>query len=189
MLRILLLSLIPTAALATVKPEVPQPTNVSAESYASASSNSAASVSNVQGGNAHVSANTGDSNANNSISIAERDVRQAPGGMSTPVFASHSCALGGSLGLSGPGFGVTGGKAKSDPKCDLRETVRILSSLNPSLALALLCQEDPAVAKAAGPDGCKLPPPATVVQIVQPAAACPVNTEREKKILERCVSK
>ena len=109
---------------------------------------------------------TGASNANNAISFQDR--LQAPAGVATPVFASHSCAIGGSLGLSGPGFGVTGGKAKSDPKCDLRETVRILATLNPALALSLLCQEDPAVAKAAGPDGCKLPP----APAPQPCAVC-----------------
>ena len=124
------------------------------------------STSSALGTGGFASAHTGESNANNSLRIEDR--LQAPAGVATPVFASHSCAIGGSLGLSGPGFGVTGGKAKSDPKCDLRETVRILATLNPALALSLLCQEDPAVANAAGPDGCKLPP----APAPQPCAVC-----------------
>jgi hypothetical protein len=168
-------------AFATVQPNTPTPVataNADASAGAVATSNS--------GSFSTASTGPSNANANNAISITDR--LQVPSGVATPVFASHSCALGGSLGLSGPGFGVTGGKAKSDPKCDLRETVRILATLNPALALALLCQEDPAVAKAAGPDGCKLPAaPAPVVQ--PPAAECPVNAEREKRILERCASK
>lgn len=147
-------------ASATTKP-TPAPIATASSTASSDSSSDASSVSSSFGGS---------SNANNQISYVDKDRLQAPSVSAPAVFASHSCAIGGSIGLAGPGFGVSGGKAKSDPKCDLRETVRILATLNPALALALLCQEDAAVAKAAGPDGCKLPPPAPLppCQVCEP---------------------
>lgn len=180
-MRLLLLSLvISSSAYATVKPEVPQNPPTS-ESYASASasSNSNAIVSGVQGGNAHVSANTGDSNANNSIRIEDR--LQAPSVSAPSLFASGVCSGGGSIGLSIPGGGISGGRAKEIQGCERREWYRLLRDTSPALALKIACS-DPIVAAVAKPGDCDYtPPPAP-----QPCAVCePKDGYTKQEVDER----
>lgn len=71
--------------------------------------------------------------------ILQKDKRQAPSVSAPPVYASGSCTYGWSAGLSIPGGGISGGKAKTDTECDRRELARVLTPLQPQLALDLLC--------------------------------------------------
>lgn len=87
------------------------------------------------------------------MSSSYRERLQAPGVAAPSVFASHSCALGWSLGASGPGAGISGGKAKADPSCERREWARVLFAMNPDLALKVACS-DPIVAAVARPEDC-----------------------------------
>lgn len=61
--------------------------------------------------------------------------------------------MGWSAGVSIPGAGVSGGRSKSDPACDRREIARVLTPLNPSLALKVLCN-DPLVMEVARGSDC-----------------------------------
>lgn len=171
-------------ALATVKPEVPQPTNVSAESYAS--SNSAASVSNVQGGNAHVSANTGDSNANNSLEVSYKDRLQAPGLHVGSVYPSSVCGTGGAFSLTVPGGSIGGSRAKAElESCVRREWFRLLSIEHKALALRVACS-DPIVAAVALKGDCEYTPPLAP----QPCAACePKSDSYTKKETDERIEK
>lgn len=150
----------------------------SARSHASATGGSASSVS-------------GDSSASNVLRIEDR--LQAPTVFAPAVYASGSCAYGWSAGLSIPGGSVAGGKSKPDPDCNLREMIRILTPLNPELALKLACT-DPAVAKIAGEEGCVKPQP---VPPVVPASCPDLSSyvskvdydEAMKRMLKSCVGK
>lgn len=185
-------------AFATTKPETPQPTPTStatssahsdAVALSSSTSNSGAQ-SFSHGGNA--SSYTGDSNANNSLTINDRDVRQAPSSFGTPIFASGPCTVATSGGLSGPGFGVSGGKARIDAECNLREMVRILTPLNPRIALKLACTDEHVKAIAGD---CELPPAPVPCQVCEPKADLSEYVkksdliERDKRILEKVTSK
>lgn len=160
--------LLASHAFATVKPNVPPketPAPVANGGYANAQADAdsnAVSVSNAhasqhQDQTANASSTSEGSSASNSFSYSNRETRQAPSVFAPAVYASSPCAIGGSVGLSGPGFGVSGGKARTDEPCNLREMIRVLTPLNPALALALACT-DPAVKAVAGDEGCKLPP-------------------------------
>lgn len=85
-----------------------------------------------------------DSNASLISNSEYRERLQAPSINAPPVYASGPCSLGWSAGLSVPGGGISGGKAKSDPSCDRRELIRVITPLNPYLALKLAC-EDPLI--------------------------------------------
>lgn len=50
-----------------------------------------------------------------------------------------------------PGAGLSGGKSKIDIDCNRREAARVLTALNPQLALKLMCA-DPLVAAVADID-------------------------------------
>lgn len=78
---------------------------------------------------------------------------QAPSVSAPAVYASGPCASGWSAGLSIPGGGISGGKAKADPNCDRREVARVLMGINPALALKVLCS-DPYVQAVANSDDC-----------------------------------
>lgn len=78
---------------------------------------------------------------------------QAPNVYAPAVYASGSCATGWSAGVSIPGAGLSGGKSKSDPACDRREVARVLTPLNPQLALKVLCN-DPIVMAVASSSDC-----------------------------------
>jgi hypothetical protein len=145
-------------AFATVQPNTPTPVataNADASAGAVATSNS--------GSFSTASTGPSNANANNAISITDR--LQAPAVGAAPIFASGPCVVAASGGVSGPGFGIAGGKAKIDPDCNLREMVRILTALNPRIALKLACT-DPAVKAVAG--DCELPP----TPAPQPCAVC-----------------
>lgn len=78
---------------------------------------------------------------------------QAPNVNAPAVYASGSCAYGWSAGLSIPGGGISGGRAKPDASCDRREVARVLTPLNPALALKVLCA-DPIVMEVAEGSDC-----------------------------------
>ena len=97
------------------------------------------------------------SNAGNAqsttITSTYKERLQAPNVYAPAVYASGSCAYGWSAGISIPGGGISGGKAKPDPACDRREVARVLTPLNPALALKVLCN-DPIVMAVANPEDC-----------------------------------
>lgn len=185
-------------------PQTPQATATSAStSGAKASSQSRSKSVSAASARAsqHQTAEGGSATASNegvslTASNVYRDRLQAPDLYAPPIYPSGPCNSGGSWGFVVPGGGVNAGKAKPDPKCDLREMIRVLTPLNPTLALKLACT-DPDVAKAAGAAGCVLPessnaelpavpaPAPEPVQCVTPADL----VEREKRILEKCVGK
>lgn len=112
----------------------------------------------AEGGSASQSQSSTASNEGNhqslSVSSSYRDRLQAPGVFAPAVYASGPCAYGWSAGVSFPGGGLSGGKAKTDPGCDRREIARVLTPLNPELALKVLCA-DPIVAEVAAPGDCE----------------------------------
>lgn len=85
------------------------------------------------------------SNAGNSqtlnVSSHYEQKRQAPNVYAPAVYASGPCAYGWSAGASIPGGGASFGRAKPDVNCDRRELARVLTPLNPALALKLLCAD------------------------------------------------
>lgn len=105
-------------------------------------------------------------NEGNSLTVSSHyeEKRQAPDVSAPAVYASHSCALGWSIGATGPGAGISGGKAKADPSCERREWARVLWSMNPALALKVACS-DPIVAAVVGEGDC--------VYVTPPAAPEP----------------
>lgn len=114
--------------------------------------------------------NANDSNA--SIDVQYKDRLQAPSIGAPPVYASGSCASGWSAGLAVPGGGISGGRAKADASCDRRELIRVLTPLNPWLALKIAC-EDPLIVEMrlrnlASASDCVYAPPA-----LPPAAKIP----------------
>lgn len=112
----------------------------------------------AEGGSASQSQSSTATNEGNhqslSVSSSYRDRLQAPSVFAPAVYASGPCAYGWSAGLSVPGGGISGGRAKTDPNCDRRELARVLTPLNPELALKVLCA-DPIVAAVAVPGDCE----------------------------------
>jgi hypothetical protein len=139
------------------------------------------------------------SNAGNSqsLSIDYRDRLQAPASHAPAVYASGPCAYGWSAAVSVPGGSVGGGKAKPDPSCDRREVARVLTPLNPQLALKVLCA-DPIVAKVAEEGDCVYTAQEVAIESTGPdAPALDLSryvtreelVEREKRIVERTTRK
>lgn len=79
-------------------------------------------------------------NAQN-LTFNASQVRQAPAVFAPAVYASGPCAYGWSAGASIPGGGASFGKTKPDTNCDRRELARVLTPLNPYLALKVLCAD------------------------------------------------
>ncbi|NJN35838.1 MAG: hypothetical protein HC794_00805 [Nitrospiraceae bacterium] len=163
------------SAFALGQPETPKAPDVevnaaalaAAQAAAAARADSAAhaaSLAAAAGGDADASATGGNAGATassggNTLSTSYEDKRQAPAISAPPVYASGSCSQGWSLGLSIPGGGASGGKSKVDPGCERREAVRVLTPLNPWLALKVMCA-DPLVAAVATAEDCQYVPPA-----------------------------
>lgn len=112
-------------------------------------------------------------NAGNSqtLSVSSRyeEKRQAPGVYAPAIYASGPCAYGWSAGASIPGGGASFGKSKPDANCDRRELARVLTPLNPRLALKVLCTDplirDVAAAGMLADDDCVYyDPPAVVIE-------------------------
>lgn len=87
----------------------------------------------------------------NSFAYSQR--RQAPAISAPPVYASGPCAVGASGGISTPVGGISGGKVVESESCNRRELARVLTPLNPALALKLLCA-DPLLAGIASESEC-----------------------------------
>lgn len=183
----ILAMLLPMVALAN-KPHQPKPTASPPSATSSSSSTSgsessarANSVSTSQGGTATSSSTSGDSSANsggNSLTVSNRDRLQAPALMLAPVYASNPCAVGWSAGASVPGVGIGGGKARVDVGCERRELARVLTPLNPDLALKLLCA-DPLLADLRTDEACAYRVAPAVVEAPKPApSTCDVKLER-----------
>lgn len=96
-----------------------------------------------QGGAGGDASNLG--NAQN-VTIQSKYERQAPSVFAPPIYASGPCAYGWSAGASIPGGGASFGRSKPDTNCDRRELARVLTPLNPYLALKVLCA-DPLILK------------------------------------------
>src|SRR5690606_25625248 len=109
----------------------------------------------------------GDASSSQDVSISYRDRLQAPAVMAPAVYASGPCAYGWSVGVSIPGAGVSGGKSKTDAGCDRRELARVLTPLQPALALKLLCA-DPMLAEVALPEDCVYFAPPVVTSTAAP---------------------
>lgn len=105
------------------------------------------------GGNQTQSATNAGNAQNTAITSVYEERLQAPSISAPPVYASGPCAYGWSAGLSVPGAGISGGKSKPDTACDRRELARVLTPLNPQLALKILCA-DPIAAAVATPADC-----------------------------------
>jgi len=103
-------------------------------------------------------ANTGASASSSDNSIRYEDRLQAPAVFAPAVYASGPCAYGWSAGASAPGAGLSFGKSKPDAACDRRELARVLTPLNPALALKILCA-DPIAAEVATPEDCRYAAP------------------------------
>lgn len=110
-------------------------------SHADSASNSDASSSS-DNTNENSNANANDSSA--SLTANYKSRLQAPSVSAPPVYASGTCASGWSAGVSVPGAGISGGKSRPDTNCDRRELVRVVTPLNPWLALKVAC-EDPII--------------------------------------------
>ena len=154
------LALLPSLALATNPQPTPDP-------RADADASARADASAEQSQNA--SAAIGDFE----VSSTYKERLQAPAVNAPPIYASGSCAYGASFSVSAPGVGLGGGKAKPDPDCNRRELVRVVSSLNPALALKIAC-EDPLVVDmvargAIQADACQYVPPAPPKPVVEEA--------------------
>lgn len=149
-------------------PPTAAPVAASAEATAGARSKSTAASSAEA-----TSTNANDSSA--TLNASYRDRAQAPAVSAPPVYASGPCAYGWSAGVVVPGAGLSAGRAKADPACDRRELARVLTPLNPWLALKVACG-DPLVEEmlAEGklrPEDCVyVPPTAAGVEDPPPAA-------------------
>lgn len=145
------------------------------------------------GGNAEQSQNASANNSQSlSVSSSYEEKRQAPPAFAPAIFASGPCAYGWSAGISSPVGGLTGGKSKTDPGCDRREVARVLTPLNPQLALKVLCA-DPIVAPLATEDDCKYMQPAIAASAPAPDLSGYVKREeldeRDRRMLERATRK
>lgn len=79
--------------------------------------------------------------ASNDLSISSRDRLQAPAISAPAIYSSSVCFTGKSIGLAGPGAGISGGKSVEDPECQRREDARLLDSMGHyALALKVMCQ-------------------------------------------------
>ena len=78
------------------------------------------------------------------LSAEYKERLQAPSISAPPVYASGNCAYGWSVGVAVPGAGASGGKTTPDKDCNRRELVRVVTPLNPWLALKVAC-EDPLI--------------------------------------------
>jgi hypothetical protein len=176
------------SAFATTPVETPKNPNAEANAAALAAAQAAAAAratsiagatgGNAEGGEAAATASSG----GNTLSTSYEEKRQAPSISAPPVYASGNCSQGWSLGLSIPGGGASGGKSKADPGCERREAVRMLTPLNPWLALKVMCQ-DPFVAAVADEADCKYVPPTP-----QPADVPAIDTSEfvtRKELRER----
>ncbi len=96
------------------------------------------------------------SSATNGLSYSVQDrlqIPHAPAPTAPAVFASGPCNTGDSRAITTPIGGVSKGKSTADANCDRREVARVLTPLNPALALRVLCS-DPYVAAVATPEDC-----------------------------------
>lgn len=97
----------------------------------------------AQGGAGGAGGDASNLGNNQTIAVNSRyqQKRQAPSVFAPSVYASGPCAYGWSAGASIPGGGASFGKAKPDTNCDRRELARVLTPLNPDLALRVLCND------------------------------------------------
>lgn len=140
-------------AAATVRPEpTPKPTQSQTQSGEQTQTQTQSQT--AAGGQGGQSNSTSD----NAVTYNHQDRLQAPALMAPAVYASGPCAQGWSAGASGPGAGLSFGKAKADPSCDRRELARVMAPLNPALALRILCADPIVIALGVTADECRLDP-------------------------------
>lgn len=139
------------------------------------------------------------SNGGQSLSYTniQRDRLQAPNVYAPTVAPSAVCGTGWSVGLSGPGAAVAGGRSKVDPACEAREEARLelerqryamsyLVHLNPALALRVLCQQTAIAQAVRDPKDCELPAPVVEKETARPAGGSSTLTEeRVREMIDR----
>lgn len=180
-----LIALAATLPLVSFATNAPTPTPTPAPSAAAAAGSTAAaqarSASSAKATSAaNVAVDAKASNEGNTLSVVNEDRLQAPALGLAPVYASGPCNSGWSLGGSVPGYAMGGGKTRPDVNCDRREIVRILTALNPALALKVACA-DPLVAAVAEAGDCVFSPaPPEVIYVpLESASKCPPAPDLE----------
>lgn len=155
----IMLAIAPMLASANGHPPAGGPSANSASVSAAHSASRANSVSaaSATGGTA-MGGSADSSSSNGNQSLTTNDVAQAPAVFAPAVYASGSCAYGWSAGISVKLAGLSGGRVSPDANCDRREVARILTPVNPALALKVLC-DDPYVKAVATPEDCAYTPP------------------------------
>jgi hypothetical protein len=120
--------------------------------------------------------------AQNGLSLTYKgqlQIPHAPAPTAPAVYASGPCNTGDSRAITTPIGGVSKGKSSTDDNCNRREAARVLTPLNPGLALKVMCS-DPYVAAVATPEDCVYVPTGT--STVTRADLDRVEQETSKKI-------
>ncbi len=87
----------------------------------------------------------GDQSNSQSMTVATES--QAHSAVAPSVFATAPCYVGGSAAIGLKGVNIGGGRVKVDPECELRETARLLGSLQErELAVMVVCKTKAAIA-------------------------------------------
>jgi hypothetical protein len=104
-------------------------------------SGNSTAISSSRGGDQAQQQSASANNTGNAQSVNfEATERAAAAAYAPTILASHSCAIGGGLGLSAPAGGVSIGGNKIDKACSSRENARILAGLDHRLAILYLCR-------------------------------------------------
>jgi hypothetical protein len=84
----------------------------------------------------------GASNVNiNEVHPDDIKIKNTPSARAPYANSTGPCRVGGSIGVSLPGFGASGGGSKEDPECTLRQTAQTFSALGaPAMGLWILCR-------------------------------------------------
>jgi len=144
---------------------------------------SATQSQNAEGGAAN--------NEGNSLSVNNEDRLQAPSISAPALYPSGNCAYGWTAGLSIPGGGISGGKAKPDADCNRRQAARVVGAWNPALALKVMC-EDPYVKAVAKEGDCVYTPPAPPVVVEKETAKVDPQSSSntaDKEYVDRAIKK
>lgn len=193
--------LIAGTAHATGSPPAPETPDTRSEASAEAKaeggdaqSASAASQNQTQSAVSGAEATNAGNSQNLTVESHYREMRQAPASFAPAIYASGPCAYGWSAGVSFPGGSANGGKAKPDVDCNRREAVRILTPLNPVLALKVMCA-DPLVAQVAEKADCKYiatlvaAPPPDLSEYPKRDELVEILRERDRRIMQKATGK
>lgn len=160
-----------------------------------AQSTSSASQNQMQSALSGAEATNAGNSQNLTVESHYREMRQAPASFAPAIYASGPCAYGWSAGVSFPGGSANGGKSKPDPNCDRREIIRVLTPLNPSLALKVACADPMVKEVATGLDcqyveivGEKVPPLPPAIDLSKYVTRDEL-VERDRRMLQKATGK